>query len=53
MHIITRILHTKYDISRTQGVKKLLRCHCSYHGNLVTIAARYDANAYCPKEGLC
>ena len=32
--------------------KKLLRHHCSYHGNLVTIVTRYDANAYSPEEAL-
>ena len=33
--------------------KELLRHHCSYHGNLVTMATRYVANVYCPKEALC
>ena len=33
--------------------KELLRHHCSYHGNLVIIATKYVANAYCPKEALC
>ena len=33
--------------------KELLRHHCSYHGNLITITTRYVANAYCPKEALC
>ena len=32
--------------------KELLRHYCRYHGNLVTIATRYVANAYCPKEAL-
>ena len=32
--------------------KEVLWHHCSYHGNLVTIATRYVANAYCPKEAL-
>ena len=33
--------------------KELLRHHCSYHGNLVTIVTKYIANAYCPKKTLC
>ena len=32
--------------------KKLLRHHCIYHGNLVTISTRYVANVCCPKEDL-
>ena len=31
-------------------IEKLLRYHCNCHGNLVTTATRYVANAYCPKE---
>ena len=27
---------------------ELLTYHCGCHGNLVTIATRYVANAYCP-----
>ena len=30
--------------------KELLIHHCSCHGNLVTIATKYVAYAYCPKE---
>ena len=30
--------------------KELLTYHCGCHGNLVTIAVRYVADAYCPKE---
>ena len=33
--------------------KELLTYYCGYHGNLVTIATRYVADAYCPKEPLC
>ena len=33
--------------------KEFMRYHRSYHGNLVTIATRCVANAYCPKEALC
>ena len=40
-------------ISIRVKTKELLRHHCSYHGNLVTISIRYVANAYCPKEVLC
>ena len=43
--IITRILHAKYDLNRTQHIK-FLRYHCSCHGNLVTAAMRYVAYAY-------
>ena len=32
--------------------KELLRQNCSYHGNLVTMATKYVANAYYPKETL-
>ena len=31
-------------------LKELLTYHCGYHGNLVTIATRYVAAAYCPIE---
>ena len=30
--------------------KELLRFHSGHHGNLVTIAKRHVADAYCPKE---
>ena len=30
--------------------KELLTYYCGCHGNLVTIATRYAADAYCPKE---
>ena len=30
--------------------KVLLTHHCSCHGNLFTIATKYVADAYCPKE---
>ena len=33
--------------------KELLTYFCGYHGNLVTIATRYVADAYCPKEAPC
>ena len=34
------------------NTKELLTHHCSCHGNLVTIATKYVADAYCPKERL-
>ena len=37
-------------ISIGPKANKLLRQKCSYHGNLVTIATMYVANAYCPKK---
>ena len=30
--------------------KELLTHHCCCYGNLVTIATKYVADAYCPKE---
>ena len=33
--------------------KELLTYFRSYHGNLVTIAMRHVADAYCPKEAPC
>ena len=30
--------------------KELLTYYCGCHGNLVTIATRYVADAYCPKK---
>ena len=30
--------------------KELLSYYCGCHGNLVTIATRYVADAFCPKE---
>ena len=35
--------------SRNQ-TNELLRNHCSCHGNLVAVAVKYAADAYCPKE---
>ena len=32
--------------------KELVPYYCGCHGNLVTIAMRYVADAYCPKEPL-
>ena len=36
--------------SRHLKTKELSRNHCSYHGNLVAVAVKYAADAYCPKE---
>ena len=36
--------------SRYLETKDLLRNHCSCHGNLVSVAVKYAADAYCPKE---
>ena len=33
--------------------KELFTYHCGCHGNLVIIATRYVADAYCPKEAPC
>ena len=33
--------------------KELLTYDCGCHGNVVTIATRYVADAYCPKEPPC
>ena len=30
--------------------KELVTCYCGCHGNLVTIAMRFVADAYCHKE---
>ena len=48
---IMKIVCGKYDVNRTK-TNELLRHHCSCHGNVVTIATSYAANAYCPKEAL-
>ena len=39
-------------ISKGLKTLKLLRCHCSCHGNLVTIVMRYFAGVHCPQEAL-
>ena len=33
--------------------KELLTYFCGYRGNLVAIATKYVADAYCPKEAPC
>ena len=49
MPIASRNLHTKCELN-TCKAKELLPYHCGCHGNLATIAMRYVADAYCPKE---
>ena len=44
MPIILKMLYTKYDLNRTQDKSYLHDTGC--HGNLVTIAMRYVADAY-------
>ena len=46
MPIVPKKLHAKYELK----TKELVTCYCGCHGNLVTIAMRYVADAYCPKE---
>ena len=36
--------------SRHLNTKDLLRNHYSCHGNLVSVALKYAADAYCPKK---
>ena len=49
MPFVLRNLHTKYGLVRPK-TKELLTYYCGCHGNLVTIATRYVADAFCPKE---
>ena len=49
MPIVPGNLHTKYELNTTYK-KELLTYYCNCHGNLVTIAVRYVADTYCPKE---
>ena len=51
MPIVLRKLMLKLGSIRLK-TNELLTFHCGYHGNLVTTATRYVANAYCPKEAL-
>ena len=51
MSIILRKVHTKDDLDSTQD-KRIFLHNTGCHGNQVTIAMRYFANAYCPKEVL-
>ena len=49
MPIVPKNPHTKYGHSMTED-KELLMHHCGCYGNLVSIAMRYVADAYRPKE---
>ena len=49
MPIIPRKCHTKYDFDKTY-TKGVIKVSFGCHGNWVTIAMRYVANAYCLKE---
>ena len=49
MPIIPRKLHTKHELNSTQD-KGVIDYHCDCHGNLVTIAMRYVADANHPKK---
>ena len=52
MPIVLRKLYTN-RISIQLKTKELLIHHCGCHGNIVTKAMRYVADAYCPKEAPC
>ena len=49
MPIIPKKHHAKIKSIQLK-TKELLTYFCGYHGNLVTIATRYVADAYCPKK---
>ena len=49
MPIVPRNLHTKYGLNTTK-TKELVTYYSGCHDNLVTMATRYVADAYCPKE---
>ena len=49
MPIVPTNLCTKCELN-TLETKTLLTYHCGCQGNLVTIAMRYAADAYHPKE---
>ena len=52
MPLIPKKLHTKFELIQLK-TKELLRFHFGCHGNSVTIALRYVADVYCPKEHPC
>ena len=52
MSIILKKHHAKYLVNTTLD-KELLTYLCGYYGNLVIIAGRYVADAYCPREAPC
>ena len=47
MPIVLRRRYAKNGLNRTK-TNELLTYHCGCHDNLVTIATKYVANAYCP-----
>ena len=59
---ISLMLNVDINVDMSQGslmpnmnsihlkIKDLQRYHCSCHGNLVAVAMKYAADAYCPKE---
>ena len=49
MHTVLRKVDSKYELN-TAWDKGVIDNHYGCHGNLDTIATRYVANAYCPKE---
>ena len=53
MPIIQRKVHTKYDLNETQDKRVIYKKTVVAMIIQVTIATRYVANVYCPKEALC
>ena len=49
MPIVQNNPHTKYGLDMTED-ERVIDAHCGCHGNLVSIAMRYVADAYHPKE---
>ena len=52
MPIVLRKLYAGCGFNMTSE-KELLTYHCGCHGNLVTIATRYVADASYPKQAPC
>ena len=50
MPIVPKKLHAKYELTVRPKTKELVAYYCGCNGNLVTIATRFVADAYCPKE---
>ena len=49
MPIVSSNLHIKYELN-TPKTNEVLMFHSGCHGNQVSIATRYETDAYCPKE---
>ena len=50
---VRRKSHAKYELnaSKNKGLIEVsLQCHGNLHGNLVAVAMKYAADAYCVKE---